>query len=278
MWDELSAGRVPDRELCCELLNCSDADLPALLRCARAVRDRFHPAVITYSRKVFLPLTNLCRDYCGYCTFRRDPGDAGAHTMAPDEVLETCHRAEALGCREALFSLGDKPEIAFSEMRATLAHLGYRSTLHYLEAMCELILRETSLLPHANPGVMSGEWVERIGAVCPSVGLMLETTSNSLQRPGAAHDGAPDKVPALRLRTIEEAGRRGIAFTTGILVGIGETIPDRVDSLFAIREIHQRYGHVQEVIIQNFRAKPTIPMSAQPEPGMSEMLRTVAVA
>jgi len=278
VWDELAAGYVPDRELCCKLLRVSNDQLPGLLSCARAARDRFHPDVITYSRKVFLPLTNLCRDYCGYCTFRRDPGVTGAHTMTPEEVLETCQKAEALGCREALFSLGDKPELAFPEMRATLAHLGYRSTLHYLETMCELVLRETSLLPHANPGLMSAEWIERLGAVCPSLGLMLETTSTALLGPGQAHDGAPDKVPSLRLRTIAEAGKQRIAFTTGILVGIGETVEDRVDSLFAIRELHERYGHVQEVIIQNFRAKPTIPMRDQPEPQMGEMLRTIAVA
>jgi len=278
VWDELAAGRVPDRELCCALLRSSDDEFPRLLASACAVRDRFHPGVITYSRKVFLPLTNLCRDYCGYCIFRRDPDDPGAHTMTPDEVLEVCHRAEALGCREALFSLGDKPELIFPEMRATLARLGYRSTLHYLEAMCELVLRETSLLPHANPGLMSGEWVGRLGTVCPSLGLMLETTSAALLAETKAHDRAPDKIPALRLRTMAEAGKRGIAFTTGILIGIGETIEDRVDTLFAIREMHQRYGHIQEVIIQNFRAKSTIPMRDAPEPPIGEMLRTIAVA
>jgi FO synthase len=278
VWSELAGGGVPDRKLCSTLLRVDDEQLPQLLAAARVVRDRFHAAVITYSRKVFLPLTNICRDYCGYCTFRRDPGDAGAHTMTPQEVLDVCRRAEALGCREALFSLGDKPELAFPEMRARLAQLGYRSTLHYLEAMCELVLRETWLLPHANPGLMSAEWVGRLGAVCPSLGLMLETTSNALLASGRAHYGAPDKVPALRLRTIAEAGKRNIAFTTGILIGIGETIEDRVESLFAIRELHLQYGHIQEVIIQNFRAKPTIPMFNEPEPTQGEMLRTVAVA
>src|SRR5581483_4906832 len=278
VWDELAAGYVPDRELCCKLLRVSNDQLPGLLSCARAARDRFHPDVITYSRKVFLPLTNLCRDYCGYCTFRRDPGVTGAHTMTPEEVLETCQKAEALGCREALFSLGDKPELAFPEMRETLRHLGYRSTLHYLESMCELVLRETALLPHANPGLMSAAWLERLRAVSPSIGLMLETTSTALLGPGAAHDNAPDKIPARRLATIEAAGRLRIPFTTGILVGIGETAADRVDSLLAIRNLHRRYGHIQEVIIQNFRVKPGIPMSAWPEPPRDEMLRTVAVA
>src|SRR5208337_1967618 len=177
-------GEPISRELALRLIRCSDGDLPALLAAARAVKERFHPGVITYSRKVFLPLTNLCRDYCGYCIFRRDPSGAGAHTMTPEEVLAVSKAGEKLGCREALFSLGDKPELTFPEMRATLRRLGYKSTLHYLEAMCELVLRETSLLPHANPGLMSAEWVRRLGAVCPSLGLMLETTGRALLRPG----------------------------------------------------------------------------------------------
>jgi len=278
LWDELLDGLPVERELACRLIRATDGELPALLAAAVAVKESFHPGVITYSRKVFLPLTNLCRDYCGYCIFRRDPSDAGAHTMTPEEVLEVAKAGEKLGCREALFSLGDKPELAFPEMRATLRRLGYKSTLHYLEAMCELVLRETSLLPHANPGLMSAEWVRRLGAVCPSLGLMLETTSPALLRPGAAHDRAPDKVPARRLQTIEEAGKLQIPFTTGLLIGIGETPEDRVDTLLAIREVHRRYGHIQEVIVQNFRVKPAIPMASWPEPSRGEMLRTVAIA
>src|SRR5208282_3091529 len=155
---------------------------------------------------------------------------------------------------------------------------GYRSTLHYLEAMCELVLRETTLLPHPNPGLLSAEWIARLSAVSPSMGLMLETTSGALLAPGAAHDNAPDKVPAKRLRTIEDAGRQRVPFTTGLLIGIGESAEDRVDTLLAIRDLHKRYGHIQEVIVQNFRAKPAIPMSGWPEPTLGEMLRTVAVA
>src|SRR5205807_9123772 len=177
------------------------------------------PELITYSRKVFIPLTNLCRDYCGYCIFRRDPGKSGAHTMTPDEVLEVARAGEKLGCTEALFSLGDKPEMVFPEMRETLRRLGYKSTLHYLEAMCELVLRETSLLPHPNPGLMSAEWIARLAVVSSSMGLMLETTNYSLLASGAAHDNALDKVPAKRLRTIEAAGEQGGPFTTGILMG-----------------------------------------------------------
>lgn len=267
-----------NRDTACALLHSGDEVLPALLAAARRARERFKPGCITYSRKIFIPLTNLCRDYCGYCTFRRDPGQPGAHTMIPDEVMSVVRAGERLGCTEALFSLGDKPELLFPEMRETLRTLGYKSTLHYLEAMCEKVLRESSLLPHPNPGLMSAEWLDRLGRVAPSVGLMLETTSDRLLTLGAAHDNAPDKVPAKRLRVIEDAGRRRIPFTTGILIGIGETMEERVDSLLAIRSLHEKYGHIQEVIVQNFRSKPSIPMANWPEPSRAAMLRTVAVA
>lgn len=266
------------REAALRLMDPAATPLPELLAAAQAVRASFKPGVITYSRKVFLPLTNLCRDYCGYCTFRRDPGQPGAHTMTPDEVLAVARQGEALGCTEALFSLGDKPEALFPEMRETLRHLGYRSTLEYLEAMCELVLRETSLLPHPNPGVLSAEWIARLASVSPSMGLMLETTAKRLLTPGAAHHNAPDKLPALRLRMIEDAGKLGVPFTTGILIGIGETPAERVDALLAIAELHAHCGHIQEVIIQNFRVKPTIPMRDCAEPGEADFLRTIAVA
>jgi len=275
--DEVRSGLPLTREMALRLIACTDRDLPELLATAVHLKEQFKPGIITYSRKVFLPLTNLCRDYCGYCIFRRDPSQPGAHTMAPDEVLRIAREGERLGCREALFSLGDKPELIFPEMRATLRRLGYKSTLHYLESMCELVLRQTGLIPHANPGLMSAQWLRRLRAVSPSIGLMLETTSDRLMQQ-SAHRGAPDKVPALRLAVIEAAGRQAIPFTTGILVGIGETPRDRVDSLFAIAELHRRYGHIQEVIVQNFRAKPAIPMARRAEPDMGVMLRTTAVA
>ena len=274
-----NAGVEPiSREAACSLLRTDDNMLPPLLSAAQAVRARFKPGVVTYSRKVFLPLTNLCRDYCGYCTFRRDAGQSGAHTMMPDEVMEVVRAGERMGCTEALFSLGDKPELIFSEMRETLRRFGYKSTLHYLEAMCEKVLRESSLLPHPNPGLMSSEWLERLSRVAPSMGLMLETTSTRLLAKNAAHDNAPDKEPAKRLRVIEDAGRRKIPFTTGILIGIGETPEERVDALIAIRDLHAKYGHIQEVIVQNFRAKPGTPMAHWPDPDRGEMLRTLAVA
>src|ERR1700758_692530 len=198
----MQSGQALSRAAACDLMRCSDELLPELLSRARAAKERFKPGVITYSRKVFIPLTNLCRDYCGYCVFRRDPGDPGAHTMTPEEVLAVVHQGEKLGCTEALFSLGDKPESVFPEMRETLRRLGYRSTLHYLEAMCELVLRESTLLPHPNPGLLSAQWIQRLRASNPSLGLMLESTSSTL---AAAHprELTPDKAPSLRLRTIE---------------------------------------------------------------------------
>jgi len=277
--DLADGGAKPvSREAACRLLRTGEEALPSLLATAQLARAQFKPGVITYSRKVFLPLTNLCRDYCGYCTFRRNPGDPGAHTMTPDEVMEVVRAGERMGCTEALFSLGDKPELLFPEMRDTLRSLGYKSTLHYLEAMCEKVLRESSLLPHPNPGLMSAEWLQRLSRVAPSMGLMLETTSTRLLAKNAAHDNAPDKDPAKRLRVIEDAGRQMIPFTTGILIGIGETLEERVDSLIAIRSLHERYGHIQEVIVQNFRAKSGTPMAHWPEPDREEMLRTLAVA
>lgn len=271
-------GIAIPRERACQLLRVSEDELPALLQAAQRARHRFKPGIVTYSRKVFIPLTNLCRDYCGYCTFRRDPGQPGAHTMTPEEVMEVVRAGERLGCTEALFSLGDKPELLFPEMRETLHQLGYKSTLQYLEAMCDLVLRESSLLPHPNPGLMSAEWLQRLARVSPSMGLMLETTSTRLLAQGAAHDNAPDKDPVKRLRVIEDAGRQKIPFTTGILIGIGETMEERVDTLLAIRELHEKYGHIQEVIIQNFRAKPATLMANWPEPDRADMLRTLAVA
>jgi FO synthase len=266
------------RGAACRLLRADDDILPSLLAAAQLARTKFKPGIITYSRKVFIPLTNLCRDYCGYCTFRRDAGEFGAHTMSPDEVMEVVRKGERMGCTEALFSLGDKPELLFPEMRNTLRRFGYKSTLHYLEAMCEKVLRESSLLPHPNPGLMSAEWLQRLARVAPSLGLMLETTSTRLLAKGAAHDNAPDKDPAKRLRVIEDAGTQQIPFTTGILIGIGETLEERVDALIAIRDLHEKYGHIQEVIVQNFRAKSGTPMASWPEPSREEMLRTVAVA
>jgi len=198
--------------------------------------------------------------------------------MTPEEVLTLAERARQAGCKEALFSLGDQPEKIFPEAREFLRTQGYQRTLDYLAAMCELVLEKTGLLAHANPGVMDRPALERLKNSNASVGLMLENVSPRLMRDGLPHANAPDKVPALRLRTIEEAGKLSIAFTTGILIGIGETMEERIDSLLAIRTLHEKYGHIQEVIIQNFRAKPEIPMATHPEPSLEDMLRTIALA
>jgi len=252
--------------------------LHELLAAATELRAQGKGTVITFSKKVFIPLTTLCRDYCSYCTFRKDPGQPGAHFMTPDEVLALAERGSAAGCKEALFSLGDQPEKIFPEAREFLRAQGYARTLDYLAAMCELVLKKTGLLPHANPGVMDHAALARLKNSNASVGLMLENVSPRLMRDGLPHAKAPDKVPALRLRTIEEAGKLSMAFTTGILIGIGETMEERIDSLFAIQALHEKYGHIQEVIIQNFRAKPDIPMAAHPEPSLEDMLRTIALA
>jgi 7,8-didemethyl-8-hydroxy-5-deazariboflavin synthase CofG subunit len=256
----------------------SEAPLEELVAAATQVRQRGKGSVVSFSKKVFIPLTTLCRDYCGYCTFRKDPGQPGAHFMTPEEVLAVAERGRDAGCKEALFSLGDQPERTFPEAREFLRRQGFARTLDYLAAMSELVLDRTGLLPHANPGVMDRAALERLKESNASVGLMLENVSVRLMRDGLAHAKAPDKVPALRLRTIEEAGKLSMAFTTGILIGIGETFEERVDSLFAIRALHQKYGHIQEVIVQNFRAKPEIPMAHHPEPSFDDMFRTLAIA
>src|SRR5690349_1935281 len=254
------------------------ASLDELLEAASEVREQRKGKTISFSKKVFIPLTTLCRDYCSYCTFRKDPGQPGAHFMTPEEVLVLAEQGRRAGCKEALFSLGDQPERIFPEAREFLQRQGYARTLDYLAAMCELVLEQTGLLPHANPGVMDGAALEKLKESNASVGLMLENVSGRLMRVGLPHANAPDKVPALRLRTMEEAGKRSIAFTTGILIGIGETMEERIDSLLAIRSVHEKYGHIQEVIVQNFRAKPEIPMAQHAEPSLEELLRTLALA
>ena len=218
--------------------------LADLLSAATEIRTRGKGTVITFSKKVFIPLTTLCRDYCSYCTFRKDPGQPGAHFMTPEEVLALAERGRQAGCKEALFSLGDQPERIFPEASEFLSNQGFTRTLDYLAAMCELVLEKTGLLPHANPGVMDRAALMHLKDSNASVGLMLENVSPRLMRDGLAHAKAPDKVPALRLRTIEEAGKLSIAFTTGILIGIGETMEERVDSLLAIRTLHEKYGNI----------------------------------
>jgi len=260
------------------LLLIEHADLPALLLAAAEVRDRSKGRTVTYSKKVFIPLTHLCRDYCGYCTFRSDPAPGVEPYMTPDAVLAVAKEARRAGCKEALISLGDQPERIFPEAQAFLRKLGFRTTLEYLAAMTQLVLDESGLLPHSNPGVMSANDLAHLRESNVSLGLMLETTSARLARPQGPHWKAPDKVPSVRLRTIEDAGCLSIAFTTGILIGIGETHEERMDSLFAIRALQEKYGHIQEIIIQPFRAKPGTRMASAPEPSTTDLQRTLAVA
>lgn len=275
--DRALAGRALDDDTALHLLRVPDDELPALLAVAGHVRDRTKGRTVTYSPKIFLPITNLCRDRCGYCTFRKNPEDPGAWTMLPEEVRHASAQAHARGCIEALMCLGDKPERAFRVYRHTLAVLGHASTVEYLERCCVIALEE-GLLPHTNAGILARNEMERLKPLNVSLGLMLENVSPRLREPGEAHHHAPDKDPEIRLRMLREAGELQIPFTTGILLGIGETDRERIDSLRAIADVHATYGHIQEIIVQNFRAKATTLMAAAREPERDDVARTLAVA
>ena len=265
------------------LLHARGEQLTELLGYAGRVRDAGlvaagRPGVITYSRKVFIPLTRLCRDRCGYCTFVTVPGRLESAYLSPDEVLEIARQGAALGCKEALFTLGDRPEARWPAAREWLDAHGYDDTLSYVRAMAIRVLEETGLLPHLNPGVLSWQDFQRLKPVAPSMGMMLETTSTRLfTEKGGPHFGSPDKDPAVRLRVLEDAGRSAVPFTTGILIGIGETLAERVDSIFAIRGVAREYGGVQEVIVQNFRAKPDTKMARMPDAELDDLAATIAV-
>ncbi len=252
--------------------------LPRLVDEAARLRDTGHGELVSYSRKVFIPLTHLCRDVCHYCTFAETPRDGKRAYLTPDEVLAIARAGRDAGCHEALFTLGDKPELRYRVAREELATLGFDSTIAYLVAMCALVLKETGLLPHANPGVLSREELTALRGVSASQGLMLESTAKRLCERGGPHFGSPDKDPAVRLATIEQAGMLSIPFTSGILIGIGETRAERIDALLALRDVHLRHGHLQEVIVQNFRAKPRTLMAATPDAERDELLWTVAMA
>lgn len=279
-----------DVETTADLLAARGQTLEQLLQVAGSVRDAGAPArgdvagrTITYSRKVFIPLTTLCRDRCHYCVFVDTPGGLRSQGreayLSPDEVLHTAREGAAAGCKEALFTLGDRPEDRWEAAGEWLQAHGYRSTLEYVEAMAQMVFEETGLLPHVNPGVMSWLEMQRLRRVSPSMGMMLETTSTELwEQRGGAHYGSPDKDPALRLQVIDDAGRSRIPFTTGILLGIGETLRDRAESLIALRDSHQRWGHIQEVIVQNFRAKSRTAMQGEPDLATDQYVAAVAVA
>ncbi len=254
------------------------AETPALAGLAAELRDRGFANIVTYSRKVFIPLTHLCRDVCHYCTFAQVPRKVQAPYMALDEILEIARQGAALGCKEALFTLGEKPELRYKAAREALAEMGFETTLDYLLHAATAVHEETGLFPHLNPGTMTPEEIARLRPLSPSMGIMLESVAERLCEKGQPHYGSPDKVPAVRLQTLEDAGIAKVPFTTGILIGIGETRRERIESLLAIREIHLRHQHVQEIIIQNFRAKPETKMAQAPEPDLDELLWTIAVA
>ena len=253
--------------------------LDELLGEARRIRDHRHGTRVTYSPKVFVPLTMLCRDHCGYCTFAKPPARLGASPyLGPEQVLEIARAGAAAGCHEALFTLGERPEERYPVAREALAGLGQGSTVDYLAESCRLVLAETGLLPHANAGALLGGELAALRRVSASQGMMLESVSERLCGPGGPHEHAPDKRPRTRLAMIRRAGELRIPFTSGILIGIGETARERVEALLALRDLHEAHGHIQEVIVQNFRAKPDTPMAAAGEPGLAELMTACATA
>jgi len=268
------ASLSPEQALA--LAHCRDT--AALAALAGELRDRGHGDVVTYSRKVFVPLTQLCRDVCHYCTFARTPRHLEQPYMSVEAVLALCRRGAELGCQEALFTLGERPELRYSAARRALAEMGFASTLDYLQHVAGRVLEETGLLPHINAGCMSADEIAGLRRVSASMGIMLESASPRLCEKGMPHYGSPDKDPARRLRTLELAGEAAVPFTSGILIGIGETRRERIESLLALRAVHERHGHLQEVIVQNFRAKPGTLMAGAPEPDLEELLWTIAVA
>lgn len=274
--DELAAGNTLNQRDALALADYSDT--ATLMRIAADLRDTHFANRITYSRKIFIPLTKLCRDVCHYCTFAEAPKRVEAPYMSIDEVVALAHDGKRMGCKEALFTLGERPELRYSAARDALKTLGFNSTLEYLREAAAAVFEHTGLLPHMNPGTMSAEECAMLREVSPSMGIMLETASPRLSEKGMPHYGSPDKDPAIRLQTLSNAGAAGIPFTSGILIGIGETRRERIESLLALRQVHEQYGHIQEIIVQNFRAKPDTKMKHAPEPDLDDMLWTIAVA
>lgn len=261
-----------------QLLDLGRQPLPELLASAATLRDLGHGPLMTYSRKVFIPLTELCRDVCHYCTYAKTPRKLQQAYLSPEQVLDIARQGQAAGCREALFTLGDKPELRYRAARDALAELGYTRTIDYLQAMAELVLKETGLLPHLNPGVLSAEDYAQLRPAAASMGIMLESAAARLCERGGAHFGSPDKLPAVRLAAIDAAGSARVALTSGILIGIGETREERLQSLLALRDSHQRHGQLQEIIVQNFVPKAGTKMAQSPAPSQAELLWTIAMA
>ena len=251
-------------------------DLSIMMAEASELRDSGFGRTVTYSRKVFIPLTKLCRDVCHYCTFAQPPRKLDEAYLSPEQVLSIAQAGAAAGCKEALFTLGDKPELRYQAARDALAELGHETTISYLREMALLVFEETGLLPHLNPGVLSGEEIASLREVSVSMGIMLESASSRLFEKGGCHYGSPDKDPAVRLEAMAEAGRQKVPFTSGILIGIGETRLERIESLLALRDLHSEHGHIQEIIVQNFRAKPDTLMADAPEPSLEDLQWTIA--
>ena len=271
-----ASGALLSQDEALALAACDD--LAALTAVAADLRDRGHGNLVSYSRKVFIPLTQLCRDVCHYCTFAHPPRKGEAAYLDPEQVLAIARAGARAGCKEALFTLGDKPELRYAAAREALARLGHETTLSYLAEMAALVLNETGLLPHLNPGIMTREETQALRAVSVSQGIMLESAAERLAQRGGPHFGSPDKLPARRLAAIAASGEAAVPFTSGILIGIGETRRERIEALLALRDLHQRYGHIQEIIIQNFRAKAGTRMAAAAEPDAADHLWTIAVA
>ena len=253
-------------------------NLDELMASASAKRDEQYGNIISFSRKVFIPLTTLCRDVCHYCTFAQVPRKLKAPYLKPEEVLKIARDGADAGCKEALFTLGDKPELRYKAAREGLKELRQESTLSYLKDMAQLVLDETGLFPHLNPGLMSEAEIKELRSVSVSMGIMLESDSDRLTEKGMPHYGSPDKIPAKRIETLENAGRAKVPFTSGILIGIGETREERLRSILTLRRLSDEFGHIQEIIVQNFRAKPETLMARAPEPDLNELLWTIALA
>ena len=253
-------------------------NLISLMNRAKNIRDSYWGKEITYSRKVFIPLTNMCRDTCGYCTFVKHPDTPEANILSPEEVMKIVKSGEAKGCKEALISLGEKPELKYVKAKEQLSKLGFKSMVDYLAEICSMILNRSKLLPHVNPGTMNEKEILLLKPVSASMGMMLETISKRLSKKNGPHFACPDKVPLQRIRTLKRAGENKVPFTTGLLIGIGETWEERLEALYLINDMHKKFGNIQEVIIQNFQPKPNIEMSSHPALDIEEILKTISVA
>ena len=278
IFHQILEGKTVSREEAVNLICSNGNEAELLWSVAALMRTRGKGNIVSYSRKVFIPLTNLCRDRCGYCTFKKNPSQREAKTMSPKEVITVASAGSKYRCTEALFTLGERPEQRYTEAKTVLHNLGFSTTLEYLRYACEVVIEKTGLLPHANPGTMTKKEMRSLRDVNASMGLMLENVSERLCKPGGPHEKAPSKHPKLRLATIRNAGELKIAFTTGLLIGIGETTEEIVDSLYAIKELNDNFGHIQEIILQNFRAKENTQMANCAEPDHGFMRNVVAVA